>query len=143
MAESFLIMYEMTFLHTFFHFVRLLLLKNSVLDAIMYPNFKDQIMDQVMESANQISKSIHSYLVHNPQLQNLTLLMKYIVVFTGAIHCALSSVKPADLKFLADYIKFLEILGQTHPQCLFDAKNLVEWNSTPGGAIAFLQEKFY
>lgn len=143
-AESFALMYDMSFLNVMYHFICLQLLKVEFLDACESGDASSPVIAKVMSSADSISKSIQFYLKYNPKLSNLTLLMKYCVLFGAAIHCAQMTLQQYNagrkMSQLQYHITFLEIFGVMHPQCLFDAKTILEWSKAPFNAISFLKE---
>lgn len=145
--ELYLTMCNMPFLYPIYHFIRLQLLKNAFLDALSMNVNDDPIIESVLEGANAISKSIKAFLLHNPHLLHLTLLMKYCVLFAGAFHCSHIVTMPnseglnSKMAIIRDHINFLEIFGQIHPQCLLDAKTLLDWMTSPQDAVDFLREK--
>ncbi len=146
--RPYLTMCSMAFLSPIYHFIRLQLLKSSFLEAVTKNDVSSPIVEQAIQSANSISKSIRMYLRYNPSLLHLTLLMKYCVLFAGAFHCSHTAIFPNSdgitkkITLLSDHVKFLEVLGQTHAQCLLDAKTLIEWTSNPQGAVSFLRDLF-
>ena len=147
-SDPYLTMCSMTFLSPIYHFIRLQLLKSSFLEAVAKNDPSDPIVEQAIRSADSISKSIRMYLLYNPNLLHLTLLMKYCVLFAGAFHCSHTAILQNSegitkkITLLSNHVKFLEIFGQTHPQCLLDAKTLIEWTSSPQGAVSFLRDLF-
>ena len=145
--QSYLTMYSMPFLYLIYNFIRLLLLKSTFLKEISSreADHSNQVIEQVIKSADAISTTIRMYLKYNPNLLNLTMLMKYCVLFAGAFHCAHIGLLPTPdgitkkITILSDHVKFLEIFGLVYPQCLLDAKTLIEWTSAPQAAVSFLR----
>lgn len=145
--EPYMTMFDMPFMYLIYHFVRLQLVKYALLDAFRQKKFDSPLLEDAVNSANEILGSIRAYLAHNPELKHLALLMKYCVMFSGAFHCTLlhfdASQKMRRLSEIREHIRFLEIFGAHYPQSLLDAKTLEGWTIEGNTeSIDFLEKSF-